>query len=108
MLVPQYNPQGGSFFEILITGKHPRRSNWTPFNMTEDVLKKYHDYNTKIFLDELRLEILMANPIQLTTMIYSMMTITIIFLALQFTIYFLVPWLATTVTFKNTATCLRL
>ena len=35
-LGPQYNLQGGYFFEILLTGKRPRRSHWTLVKMAED------------------------------------------------------------------------
>ena len=46
-LGPQYNLQGGYFFESLLTGKRLRRSHWTPFNMTEDVIEQYDTFNTK-------------------------------------------------------------
>ena len=34
VLVPQYNLQGGYFFENILTEKRLRRSHWTPANMT--------------------------------------------------------------------------
>ena len=46
-LGPQYNLQGGYFFESLLTGKRLRRSHWTPVNMTEDVIEIYDTFNTK-------------------------------------------------------------
>ena len=46
-LGPQYNLQGGYFFESLLTGKHLWRSHCTPINMTEDVIKRYVTFNTK-------------------------------------------------------------
>ena len=44
---PQYNLQGGYFFESLLTGKRLRRSYWTPVNMTEDVVERYDKINAK-------------------------------------------------------------
>ena len=44
-LGPQYNLQGG--FESLLTGKRLRQSHWTPFNMTEDVIEQYNNFDTK-------------------------------------------------------------
>ena len=38
-LGPQYNLQGGYFFEVLLTGKHLRRSHWNSVKMTEDVIE---------------------------------------------------------------------
>ena len=38
-LGPQYNLQGGYFFESLLKGKRLRRSHWTPVNMTEDYIE---------------------------------------------------------------------
>ena len=52
ILVPQYNLQGGFLFGILTTGKHLRRSHWTPFNITEDVIECYDNFNTKRNPDE--------------------------------------------------------
>ena len=46
-LGPQYNLQGGYFFERLLTGKRLRRSHWTPVNTTEDVIERYDTFNTK-------------------------------------------------------------
>ena len=46
-LGPQYNLQGGYFFESLLTGKRLRQSHWTPVNMTEDVIERYVTFNTK-------------------------------------------------------------
>ena len=46
-LGPQYNLQGGYFFDILITVKRLRWSHWTPVNMTEDVIERYDVFNTK-------------------------------------------------------------
>ena len=46
-LGPQFNLQGGNFFESLLTGKHLRRSHWTPVNMTEDDIERYDTFNTK-------------------------------------------------------------
>ena len=47
VLGPQYNLQGGYFFEILLTGKRLMRSHWTPVNMTEDVIERYGNFNPK-------------------------------------------------------------
>ena len=52
ILVPQYNLQGGFLFGILTTGKHLRRSHCTPFNITEDVIECYDNFNTKGNPDE--------------------------------------------------------
>ena len=38
VLGPQYNLQGGYFFEIPLTGKRLQCANSTPINMTEDVI----------------------------------------------------------------------
>ena len=46
-LGPQYNLQGGYFFESLLTGKRLRRSHCTHVNMTEDVIEWYDTFNTK-------------------------------------------------------------
>ena len=46
-LGPQYNLQGGCFFESLLTGKRLRWSHWTPVHMTEDVIDQYETFNTK-------------------------------------------------------------
>ena len=46
-LGPQYNLQGGHFFEILLTGKRLRRSHCTPLNMTDDFIERYDVFNTK-------------------------------------------------------------
>ena len=46
-LGPQYNLQGGYFFEILLTGKRLRRSHWTYVNMTDYVIEQYDTFNTK-------------------------------------------------------------
>ena len=46
-LGPQYNLQGGYFFERLLTGKRLRLSHWTPVNTTEDVIERYDTFNTK-------------------------------------------------------------
>ena len=46
-LGPQYNLQGGYFFEIQLTGKIIRRSHWTPVKITDDVIGQYVTYNTK-------------------------------------------------------------
>ena len=46
-LGPQYNLQGGYFFESLLTGKRLRRSHWNPVNTTEDVIERYDTFNTK-------------------------------------------------------------
>ena len=46
-LGPQYNLQGGYFFESLLTGKRFRQSHWNPVNMTEDVIERYDTFNTK-------------------------------------------------------------
>ena len=48
-LGPQYNFQGGYFFESLLTGKLLRRSLWTPVNITEDVIEQYDTLNTEGF-----------------------------------------------------------
>ena len=47
-LGPEYTLQGGYFYESLLTGKRLRRSHWTPFNMTEDVIEQYDTFNTKV------------------------------------------------------------
>ena len=52
-LGPQYNLQGGYFFESLLTGKRLRRSHWTPVNMTEDVIERYDTFNIKGFPEDL-------------------------------------------------------
>ena len=52
-LGPQYNLQGGHFFEILLTGKRPRRSHWTPVNMTEDIIEQYDTVTTKGYPEEI-------------------------------------------------------
>ena len=52
-LGPQYNLQGGNFFESLITGKRLWRSHWTPVNMTEDVIERNNTVNTKDCLEDL-------------------------------------------------------
>ena len=44
---PQYNLQGGYFFEILLTGKHLRWSHWNSINMTNDIIEQYGTLNTK-------------------------------------------------------------
>ena len=44
---PEYNLQGGYFFESLLTGKHLRWSHWNPVNTTEDVIERYDTFNTK-------------------------------------------------------------
>ena len=46
-LGPQYNLQGGYFFESLLTGKRLLQSDWTPINMSEDVIELYYMFNTK-------------------------------------------------------------
>ena len=40
-LGPQYNLQGGYFFESLQTEKSIQCSHWNPVNMTEDVIEHY-------------------------------------------------------------------
>ena len=52
-LGPQYNLQGGYFFESLITGKRLRRSHWNPIKMTEDFIECYYTFNTKGFTEDL-------------------------------------------------------
>ena len=52
-LGPQYNFQGGYFFESLLTGKRLRRSRWTPVNMTEDGIELYDTFNTKVCPEDL-------------------------------------------------------
>ena len=52
-LGPQYNLQGGYFFESLLTGKHLWWSHWTPVNMTEDVIEQYDTFNVKGFPEDL-------------------------------------------------------
>ena len=46
-LGPQYNLQGGYFFESLLTYKRHRRSHWNPANMNEDVIERCDKFNTK-------------------------------------------------------------
>ena len=46
-LGPQYNLQGGYFFEILLTGKRFWWSNWTPVKITEDIIELYDTSTTK-------------------------------------------------------------
>ena len=46
-LKPLWNLQGGNFFEILLKGKHLRRSHCTPVNMTEYFIERYENFNTK-------------------------------------------------------------
>ena len=46
-LGPQYNLQGGYFFESLLTGKRIWRSHWILVDMTEDVMEQYDTFNTK-------------------------------------------------------------
>ena len=46
-LVPQYNLQGGYFFESLLKGKRLRRSHWTPLKMTETVSERYEMFTTQ-------------------------------------------------------------
>ena len=46
-LEPQYNCQGGKFFESLLTGKLLLWSHWTLVNITEDVIEQYETFNTK-------------------------------------------------------------
>ena len=46
-LGPQYNLQGGYFFDILLTGKRLWRSPWTPVNMTDYFIERYATFNTK-------------------------------------------------------------
>ena len=52
-LGPQYNLQGGYFFDNLPTGERLRRSHWTPVNMPDDVIEKYETFNTKGCPEEL-------------------------------------------------------
>ena len=52
-LGPQYNLQGGYFFESLLTYKRRRRSHWTTVNMNEDVIERYDTFNTKGCLEDL-------------------------------------------------------
>ena len=40
ILGPQYNLQGGYFYESLLTGKRFRRSHSTPVNMTDDFIER--------------------------------------------------------------------
>ena len=46
-LGPQYNLQGGYFFESVLTVKRLRRLHWTPVNMNEYVIERYGTFNTK-------------------------------------------------------------
>ena len=40
VLGPQYNLQGGYFFEIIQTDKRLWRSHWTPVNITEAIIEQ--------------------------------------------------------------------
>ena len=46
-LGPQYNLQGGYFFESLLTGKRLLPSYLTLINMTEYFIERYDNFNTK-------------------------------------------------------------
>ena len=70
-LGPQYNLQGGYFFESLLTGKRLRRSHWTRVNMTEDVIEQYETFNTKVFPEDLHFGDFNDQPIPST---YSNLT----------------------------------
>ena len=52
-LGPQYNLQGGYFFESLLTGKRLQQSHWNPVNMTEDFIERYDTFKTKGCPEEL-------------------------------------------------------
>ena len=73
-LGPQYNLQGGYFFESLLTGKRLRRSHWTPVNMTEDVIERYDTFNTKCCPKDLILVTLMIKPSHPPNLISQMIT----------------------------------
>ena len=47
VLGPQYNLQGGYLFQKLMTGKCLQKSHWIPIDMTEDVIERYDNFNTK-------------------------------------------------------------
>ena len=53
ILRPQYNLQGGYLFDCPLTQKHLRRSYWNPVNMTEDIIQRYNNFNTKGFPEDL-------------------------------------------------------
>ena len=46
-LGPQYNLQGGYFFEILLACNRLWISHWTLLNMTQDVIERQDTFNTK-------------------------------------------------------------
>ena len=46
-LGPQYMSQGGFFFEILLTERRLQWSHWKPDNVTEDIIGRYNNCNTK-------------------------------------------------------------
>ena len=52
-LGPQYNLQGGYFFERLLTGKRFWRPHCRPINITEDFIKWYVTFNTKGYPEDL-------------------------------------------------------
>ena len=52
-LGPQYNLKGGYLFDILMKVKCLRRSHWNLANMTEDVIERYGNFNTKDSPEEL-------------------------------------------------------
>ena len=80
----QYNLQESYFFEIILTRKPPRRSNWTPANMTEYVIECYSTFDIKVCPYKLLFGDLFTNPFHPTTIISAMMMMkmTIIFPAL--------------------------
>ena len=43
----QYNLQGGYLFYSLMTVKRLWRSHWAPVDITEDVIERYNNFNTK-------------------------------------------------------------
>ena len=47
VLGTQYNLQGGYISETLLTGKRLRWLYWNPLNITEDVIERYNNFNTK-------------------------------------------------------------
>ena len=78
----QYNLQRGYYSEILLTGKSLRQSHWTPVNMTEYVIERYNNFNTKGYPEDLFV-VLIINPSHPPTLISQMIMIT---MALQLTL----------------------
>ena len=68
-LGPQYNLQGGYFFEILLTGKRLFLSYWNPVNITEYIIERYDNFNTKVCPEDLILAFFIMNPSHKTILV---------------------------------------